>query len=211
MPVIKHPLYTNVIFNPFKAVHTCCANRIVIAQAPCGTEAQTNAITLQITFMRTDKYISFVAQAAKKLRTALFMDCSQSDYPFLSNVVTLLHADDAGNFFFAVRKPFQDISALAQPFYAQLHFFNKQLCFNLTVEGPAHIVGNERAERLCGWWGAAYNPDTDIMLRLRMQKAGYAVRQKKQKRRFSSFFQSMTRWFFAERINPGHNLSISIE
>lgn len=160
--------------------------------------------------MVTDIYLNFVVQAAKKLRTALFMDCSNGEYTFPSNLVTLLQADVSGDFFFVVRKPFSDLGAFTRPFYAQLHFFNKHLPFYITLEGAADIVSTEKAERLWLSNGVAYNPATDAMLRLHIHQATYAV-QRKRRKRLVSFVRLLTNWLTSERINPWRNLTITVD
>jgi hypothetical protein len=161
--------------------------------------------------MHVDSYFNFVMQAAKKLRTALFIDCSGNDFPFPSNLISLLYAEKNGSFYFLVRKPFTDLEMYSEPFFAQLHFFNKRLPFYLTVEGVTNVVGRERAKFICALSYAYYNSDQEVLLHFKLRQAIYTVQQRKRKRPFLSLLRSLAHWMFFESIDPWQNLSIALK
>jgi hypothetical protein len=90
--------------------------------------------------MTAEKHINFINNRIEKLQTAIFYNFSKSLIRFPTCLIKITGADGSGNIWFAVKKPYADITDFDKEFPAQLQFYNKRYAFYITVHGRAIII-----------------------------------------------------------------------
>jgi hypothetical protein len=85
-------------------------------------------------------YLNFISNRIGKLNTAIFYNFSNSLLKFPTCIIKVTGFDKYGNLWFAVKKPYQDITGLDKEFPAQLNFYNKMHRFYVTVNGKATLI-----------------------------------------------------------------------
>jgi general stress protein 26 len=93
--------------------------------------------------MITQLPIKFLQKKIQELQSALFLTESDSLVKMPTHVVTAAEADDAGQIWFIIPKPSQDVNAFDKAFSAKLDFFKKGKGFYLKIQGMASIVTNK--------------------------------------------------------------------
>ncbi|AEW00584.1 hypothetical protein A4D02_24980 [Niastella koreensis] len=88
------------------------------------------------------KHMAFVHQKIKTLGTAIFSNDSRNILKFPTCLIYALEADEKGNVWFIVRKPFDDISDLDENCPAGLQFYNKNCNYHLDLFGTATIIAD---------------------------------------------------------------------
>lgn len=87
--------------------------------------------------MLSTKNIRFINERVRSLNTALFYNSSRKLIKFPPSVVRIIEANEKGQMWFAVNKPYQDLSDFDKEFPAELHFYKKELNYFVRVYGNA--------------------------------------------------------------------------
>lgn len=90
--------------------------------------------------MISGNYLAFISNSIEKLNTAIFYNFSNSLLKFPACIIRVTGFDENGNLWFAVKKPYEDITGLDKEFPAQLNFYNKIHRFYVTVYGKATLI-----------------------------------------------------------------------
>ena len=95
--------------------------------------------------MLTHRYLRFISRKVKNLRTAIFFDYSPAILKMPASVIRISDVDESGNIWFAVKKPYQDMSGVEHRFFSQLRFYNKMCSCFIIIQGIAIIVTDKNA------------------------------------------------------------------
>lgn len=90
--------------------------------------------------MKHENHIRAIQDKVLDLRTALFYDVSESVLRLPPTVIHTVDADDAGQIWFMMPRPQQQISEFDTSFPAQLNYFKKNTTHSLQIGGKGYIV-----------------------------------------------------------------------
>jgi hypothetical protein len=93
--------------------------------------------------MISGNYLNFISNRIEKLNTAIFYNFSKSLLKFPTCVIKVTGFDEDGNLWFALKKPYEDITEFDNEFPAQLKFYNKMHRFYVTVYGTATLISDK--------------------------------------------------------------------
>jgi hypothetical protein len=123
--------------------------------------------------MISGNYLNFINSGIEKLNTAIFYNFSKSLLKFPTCVIKVTGSDENGNLWFAVKKPYEDITGLDKEFPAQLKFYNKRHRFYVTVYGKATLIPDKPMHT------------DNAYIRFRIFNANYCCSKKRIKSRFN--------------------------
>ncbi len=99
--------------------------------------------------MNYDNYIHTLQDHILKLRSALFYDTSESVLRLPPTVVNTLDVDEAGQIWFVMPRPTQELSEFGTSFPVRLNYFRKQSTSSVQIGGKGFLVYDP--EDLCNW------------------------------------------------------------
>jgi general stress protein 26 len=92
--------------------------------------------------MKTDNCLPFLQHKIQGIGSALFYSLSSSVLKFPTSIVTALKVDEAGNVWFFINKPGQQLQEFDWEFPARMQFYRKGKGYFLEVAGKACIVND---------------------------------------------------------------------
>jgi hypothetical protein len=99
--------------------------------------------------MKHENYIQVLQEHILELRSALFYDMSESVLHLPATVVHTLDLDEAGQLWFIMPRPKQQISEFDTSFPVQLNYFRKNTTRSIQILGRGYIVHDP--EELSNW------------------------------------------------------------
>lgn len=99
--------------------------------------------------MNYENYIQTLQDHILKLRSALFYDISESVLRLPPTVVHTLDVDEAGQIWFVMPRPTQELSEFGTSFPVQLNYFRKQSTCSVQIGGKGFIIHDP--EDLYNW------------------------------------------------------------
>jgi hypothetical protein len=93
--------------------------------------------------MKIQYHQNFISRTLKNLKTALFIDDSQSLIKLPTNVIDFDSMDNEGNAWFTLRDHFQYLQHRCDTFYCHLQFYNKKCNYYALAEGYARITTHQ--------------------------------------------------------------------
>jgi general stress protein 26 len=153
------------------------------------------------TLMMNTLKLNFLQDKISDLRSALFSNESEAVLKLPTTVVSALTVDEAGQVWFCVSKPTQNIQEFDREFPAKLNFFRKGKEFFLHITGKAVIINDpEELNNLVSLdenirFGAVNNKY--ILLKMRIQQAEYYERHShKYGMGWNKFVSKIFHWLF---------------
>ncbi len=122
--------------------------------------------------MTSRNYLNFTSKKIEKLNTAIFYNFSKSLLKFPTCIIKVTGFDENGNIWFAVKKPYEDITDFDNEFPAQLNFYNKMYTFYVNVYGKATLIRDQKMQA------------DNAYIRFRIFNADYYCSKKNIKTRF---------------------------
>jgi hypothetical protein len=146
-----------------------------------------------------------MSRRLEKLRTAIFSDLGNSLLKFPVSIVRISRADDNGELWFNLPKPYRDTSDMERIFPASLHFYNKEYDYYIHVEGFASIVP-EGHERFGGLDEQRISPEEiKLMIRVKIKNMEYFHRRIRSEKTLYNKISHSIKWLF--RPEEEHHLS----
>ncbi len=144
--------------------------------------------------MFSDLYFDKMGDRIEKLGTAIFSNSSESVLKFPTSIIHVLCVDDNQKIWFAVPKPYADISGMEMTFPVTLHFFNKNYNYYINVDGIASIISklDDMPREL-----VKYTEEVDknpLLIRVRVNYLEYSVRKIKAQMNFYDKIINSMRW-----------------
>jgi hypothetical protein len=99
--------------------------------------------------MKQENHLRIVQERILNLRSALFYDVSESVLRLPTTVIQTLDVDEAGQLWFVMPKPKQQVSEFARSFPVQMNYFKKNTLCTLQVIGKGYMVCDP--EELSSW------------------------------------------------------------
>lgn len=92
--------------------------------------------------MKTDSNFSFLQSKIQGIGSALFYSLSSGVLKFPTSIVSTLKVDEAGNIWFFISKPGQQLQEFDWEFPAKMQFYRKGKGYCLQVTGKACVVND---------------------------------------------------------------------
>lgn len=122
--------------------------------------------------MISHNHLDFIVKIIEKLNTAIFYNFSKSLLKFPTCIIKVTGFDENGHIWFAIKKPYEDITDFDNEFPAQLKFYNKMYRFYITVYGKATLIRDQEMQ------------DNNAYIRFRIFNADYHCSKMNIKPRF---------------------------
>ena len=90
--------------------------------------------------MKTINSLSFIQHKIQGIGSAIFYSLNNGVLKFPTSIVTTLKVDDAGNIWFFISKPSQQLNEFDWEFPAKMQFYRKGKGYSLQVSGKACVV-----------------------------------------------------------------------
>ena len=90
--------------------------------------------------MKTINSLSFLQQKIQGIGSALFYSLNSGVLKFPTSIVSTLKVDEAGNIWFFISKPAQQLQEFDWEFPAKMQFYRKGKSYSLQVSGKACVV-----------------------------------------------------------------------
>ncbi|HUR11925.1 MAG TPA: pyridoxamine 5'-phosphate oxidase family protein [Flavitalea sp.] len=160
--------------------------------------------------MLSDRHLHFLQDKIQELRSALFFSLSNSVLRMPTSIITALRVDDAGQIWFFMGKPLQQLTEFDKQFPARLEFYKKGKASFIKVSGRACIVNdphqvselvtlsNEVAEKAM---------DQLVLVKLKIDKAEYFENAPATNGNvFQSVYNQILRWLLGDQGHYRHEL-----
>lgn len=83
-----------------------------------------------------------IATKLANLKTAVFLDFSESIVKFPTSIVPIISANKDKEIWLSLPRPYPDISGMEKAFPVALHFYDKKIDYYMNVDGVAKLVSN---------------------------------------------------------------------
>jgi general stress protein 26 len=161
--------------------------------------------------MKTDNCLPFLQNKIQSIGSALFYSLSSSVLKFPTSIVTTLKVDEAGNIWFFINKPGQQLHQFDKEFPARMQFYRKGKGYFLQVAGKAFVVNDPEEIN------SLVDMDTEtrskalkelVLIRVRINNAElHEYQNNMPKNTLKGWFTRMYNWMFA----PGGRPELSLQ
>lgn len=90
--------------------------------------------------MFSEIYFDKIIAKITHLKTAIFLDFSESIVKFPTSVIEITSINEARELFLPIHRPYPDLSGMEKVFPVALHFYNKQCDYYVNVEGDGRLI-----------------------------------------------------------------------
>jgi|GEM_PF-5353491 hypothetical protein len=97
--------------------------------------------------MFSDIYFDKIVSKISHLKTALFLDFSESIVKFPTSIIQIISANEARELFFSIPRPYPDLSGMEKVFPIALHFYNKECNYYVNVDGFGRVMSEYEIDK----------------------------------------------------------------
>lgn len=157
--------------------------------------------------MVPESQINFLKTKIEELRSALFFSFSDAVLKMPTTIVTTLKVDEAGQIWFFIRKPSQQLHEFDKDFPARLDFFRKGKNYYMKINGKARIVDDpEEINSLVSLPEEIRTRAMDemVLVKLKIQHVDYYEKDLNENPHlFQQMKNYLRKWFF--NYEPGYH------
>lgn len=140
--------------------------------------------------MFSEIYSGKIVEKITHLKSAIFLDFSESIVKFPTSIVRLISANEAGELFFSIPRPYADLSGMDRVFPVALHFYKKECDYYVNVEGIGRLIPENEA-------------DTDLLVCVKIDRMAYFEKGKSKGGKLFDPIVDLLRWIGTGKTTIG--------